>query len=161
MGIEATILGDFWRDQIESNHQEAIFLVLVIVNVVMFAIGALGAPVFTRVLRIPEPILIGLILIISTVGAYGVNGNLFDVWIAFGAGAAGAILRYFSYPVAPIVIGMVLGPTIEMSLRQGLILTRGDALAFFQRPIALMLFIITAAILLWPLVRRLRARERT
>ncbi|MEZ5772613.1 MAG: tripartite tricarboxylate transporter permease [Defluviimonas denitrificans] len=150
--------------QLFVNHLDliyAIFLVLVIVNVVMFAIGALGAPVFTRVLRIPEPILIGLILIISTVGAYGVNGNLFDVWIAFGAGVAGAILRYFSYPVAPIVIGMVLGPTIEMSLRQGLILTRGDALAFFQRPIALMLFIITAAILLWPLVRRLRARERT
>lgn len=136
----------------------AIFMALVLVNLVMFATGALGAPFFTRVLRIPEPILIGLILIISTVGAYGVNGNLFDVWVAFGAGVIGALMRYFSYPVAPVVIGMVLGPTIEMSLRQGLILGRGNPVIFLQSPIAVVLFVITAAILIWPLVQRLRTR---
>lgn len=149
--------------QLFVNHLDliyAIFFVLIIVNLVMFATGALGAPLFTRVLRIPEPILIGLILIISTVGAYGANGNLFDVWVAFGAGVVGTVLRYFGYPVAPVVIGMVLGPTIELSLRQGLILTRGDFLAFFYRPIALTLFIITAAILIWPLIRAIRVRLR-
>jgi putative tricarboxylic transport membrane protein len=138
----------------------AIFLLLVLVNIVMFMTGALGSTIFTRVLRIPEPILIGLILIISTVGAYGVNGVLFDVWIAFAAGVAGAGLRYFGYPVAPIVIGMVLGPTIEMSLRQGLIVTRGSFQAFFERPIALTLFIITFAMLVWPLVRMIRERRK-
>jgi len=137
----------------------AIFIALVLVNLVMFATGALGAPLFTRVLRIPEPILIGLILVISTVGAYGVNGNLFDVWVAFGAGVVGAVMRYFSYPVAPVVIGMVLGPTLEMSLRQGLILGRGDPTVFFQRPIPVILFIITAGILLWPLIQMIRERR--
>jgi len=135
-----------------------IFAILVLVNLVMFATGALGAPLFTRVLRIPEPILIGLILVISTVGAYGVNGSLFDVWIAFGAGVVGALIRYFGYPVAPVVIGMVLGPTLEMSLRQGLILGRGDPTVFLERPITVALLLITAAILIWPLVRYLRAR---
>lgn len=137
----------------------AIFMVLVLVNLVMFATGALGATLFTRVLRIPEPILIGLILIISTVGAYGVSGNLFDVWVAFGAGVVGVAMRYFGYPVAPVVIGMVLGPTIEMSLRQGLILGRGDPIIFLQSPIAVILFAVIAAILVWPLIRRLRARR--
>jgi putative tricarboxylic transport membrane protein len=146
--------------QLFANHLDliyAIFLCLILVNLVMFATGALGASLFTRILRIPEPILIGLILIISTVGAYGVNGSTFDIWVAFAAGVGGALLRYLSYPLAPIVIGMVLGPTIEMSLRQGLILTDGNVLAFLERPIALALFAVTAAILLWPLLRsRLR-----
>ncbi|WP_323765468.1 tripartite tricarboxylate transporter permease [Marinovum sp.] len=131
----------------------AIFLCLILVNLVMFATGALGAQLFTRILRIPEPILIGLILIISTVGAYGVNGSTFDIWVAFAAGVAGAVLRCLSYPLAPIVIGMVLGPTIEMSLRQGLILTDGNILEFLARPIATVLFLLTVAILTWPLIR--------
>ncbi len=139
----------------------AIFLCLIVVNMVVFAAGALGASLFTRVLRIPEPILIALILVISTVGAYGVNGSAFDIWIAFAAGVVGAILRYFSYPLAPVVIGMVLGPTIEMSLRQGLILTDGNALAFFQRPIASVLFALTFMLLIWPLVRKLRGTRKT
>ncbi|MGK7659788.1 MULTISPECIES: tripartite tricarboxylate transporter permease [unclassified Marinovum] len=137
----------------------AIFLCLILVNLVMFATGALGAQLFTRILRIPEPILIGLILIISTVGAYGVNGSTFDIWVAFVAGVAGAVLRCLSYPLAPIVIGMVLGPTIEMSLRQGLILTDGNILAFLARPIALVLFLLTVAILTWPLIRDRIARR--
>lgn len=136
-----------------------IFLCLIVVNLVMFAAGALGASVFTRVLRIPEPILIGLILIVSTVGAYGVSGSIFDIWIAFCAGIAGAVLRYFSYPLAPIVIGMVLGPTIEMSLRQGLILSEGNILEFFLHPIASALFLLTLAMLLWPAIRARRARR--
>ncbi|MBY8975947.1 tripartite tricarboxylate transporter permease [Rhodobacteraceae bacterium NNCM2] len=138
----------------------AIFLCLIIVNIVMFATGALGASLFTRVLRIPEPILIGLILIISTVGAYGVNGSTFDIWVAFAAGVGGAILRYLNYPLAPIVIGMVLGPTIEMSLRQGLILTDGNVLEFLTRPIALILFLLTVLILVWPTLRAQLAKRR-
>lgn len=142
--------------QLFANHLDliyAIFLCLIVVNIVMFLTGALGASLFTRVLRIPEPILIGLILIIATVGAYGVNGNVFDVWVALAAGVAGVVLRYFRFPVAPIVIGMVLEPTIEMSLRQGLILTHGNFWGFFERPIAAILFAITAMTLCWPLVR--------
>ncbi|WP_333826440.1 tripartite tricarboxylate transporter permease [Pararhodobacter sp.] len=149
--------------QLFVNHMDivyALFMALILVNVVMFGVGALGASVFTRILRVPEPILIGLIMIISTLGAYGVSGSTFDVWIAFGAGVLGALLRYFAFPVAPIVIGLVLGPMLELSLRQGLILTRGSFLAFLERPIALVLFIITALVLLWPLLRWLRSRRR-
>ena len=134
----------------------AIFAVLIVVNLIMFATGALGAPLFTRVLRIPEPLLIAMVLIVSTLGAYGVRGNMLDVWIALGAGVAGVFMRLAGMPVAPFVIGMVLSPMIEQSLRQGLLLTRGNFLAFFERPIALVLFLLTAAILLWPLLRAWR-----
>lgn len=136
-----------------------IFFLLIIANVAMFATGALGAQLFTRVLKIPEPLLVSMVIVISLVGAYGVRGNGLDLWVALGAGVLGALMRFTGYPVAPMVIGMVLSDMIESSLRQGLIVTRGSFMAFFERPIALVLFLITAVILIWPLLRMLRARK--
>lgn len=137
----------------------AVFLILVAVNILMFFVGALGAQLFTRALRVPEPILMTMVTVIAIVGAYGVRGNPLDLATAFLAGVGGFILRKAGFPLAPLVIGMVLSQMIENSLRQGLLLTRGSFLAFFERPIALILFIITAAMLIWPIVRYLRTRK--
>jgi putative tricarboxylic transport membrane protein len=137
----------------------AVFLILVAVNILMFFVGALGAQLFTRALRVPEPLLMTMVTVIAIVGAYGVRGNPLDLATAFLAGVGGFILRKAGFPLAPLVIGMVLSQMIENSLRQGLLLTRGSFLAFFERPIALILFIITAAMLIWPIVRYLRTRK--
>ena len=137
----------------------AVFLILVAVNILMFFVGALGAQVFTRALRVPEPLLMTMVTVIAIVGAYGVRGNPLDLATAFVAGVGGFVLRKAGFPLAPLVIGMVLSQMIENSLRQGLLLTRGSFLAFFERPIALTLFIITAVMLVWPLVRYLRRRK--
>jgi putative tricarboxylic transport membrane protein len=134
----------------------AVFLILVAVNILMFFVGALGAQLFTRALRVPEPLLMTMVTVIAIVGAYGVRGNPLDLATAFLAGIGGFILRKAGFPLAPLVIGLVLSQMIENSLRQGLLLTRGSFLAFFERPIALTLFILTAALLIWPLVRYMR-----
>lgn len=141
----------------DSNLLYAIFIVLILCNLVMFATGALGAQLFTRVLRIPEPLLIGLVLVISMIGAYGVDGSILDVWIALGAGVVGAAMRFAGFPIAPMVIGMVLSPMIEQSLRQGLLLTRGNFFAMFERPIAFVLMVVTIAVLVWSAIRALRS----
>ncbi len=137
----------------------AVFLILIAVNLLMFLVGALGAQLFTRALRVPEPLLMTMVTVIAIVGAYGVRGNPLDLATAFLAGVGGFILRKAGFPLAPLVIGMVLSQMIENSLRQGLLLTRGSFLAFFERPIALTLFVVTAAILLWPLIRHLINRK--
>lgn len=137
----------------------AIFAILVVVNIMMFFCGALGAQLFTRALRIPEPLLMTMVVVIAIVGAYGVRGNPLDLVIAFLGGVGGFLLRRGGFPLAPLVIGMVLSETIENSLRQGLLLTRGSFLAFFERPIALGLFVLTATMVLWPIVRWLMARR--
>lgn len=137
----------------------AVFLILVVVNILMFFVGALGAQIFTRALLVPEPLLMTMVTVIAIVGAYGVRGNPLDLATAFLAGVGGFILRKGGFPLAPLVIGMVLSQMIENSLRQGLLLTRGSFVAFFERPIALTLFIITAAMLIWPMVRYLRIRK--
>lgn len=138
----------------------AIFFILIAVNLLMFFVGAVGAQAFTRVLRIPEPLLMGLVVVIALIGAYGVRGNPIDLLTAFVAGVGGFVLRKNGFPLAPMVIGMVLSEMIENSLRQGLLITRGDFLAFFQRPISLTLFLLTAGILAWPLIRRPFAKRR-
>ncbi|MEZ5729385.1 MAG: tripartite tricarboxylate transporter permease [Burkholderiaceae bacterium] len=136
----------------------SVFFLLIFANLAMFAAGALGAQLFTRVLRIPEPLLITMVTILSLVGAYGVRGNFLDLWVALGGGVLGALMRFTGFPVAPMVIGMVLADLIESSLRQGLILTRGSFSAFFTHPIALALFALTVLMFAWPLLARIRRR---
>ena len=139
----------------------AIFFILIAANVAMFAVGAVGAQAFTRVLRVPESLLMTAVVVIALLGAYGVRGNSLDLVIAFVAGIVGFVMRRTGFPIAPMVIGMVLSPMIENALRQSLMLTRGNFWAFFERPITLTLFVVTAAILLWPLLRWLLRSAKT
>jgi putative tricarboxylic transport membrane protein len=88
-----------------------------------------------------------------------VRGNPFDLLVMGAAGFVGFLLRRQGFPMAPLVIGMVLGPTLELTLRQGLILTDGNFLAFFTgHPIALALALTAVGALLLPVVRSLRER---
>ena len=137
-----------------------IFVALFFVNIVMFALGAALCPLFSRILRLPEPLLLGAVVVLIAIGTFTVNFNSFDLLVAFLAGIAGFLLRLGGFPLAPVVIGFVLGPMIEQSFRQGMILENGSFLAFFGEPIALGLFVLTALFLVWPLARHLRERRR-
>ncbi|MFI0471380.1 tripartite tricarboxylate transporter permease [Halomonas sp. HMF6819] len=130
-----------------------IFMALLVANVLLFVCGALMTPLFSRILKVPEPILLCAIVVLVAIGTYSINASTFDLLIMFCAGVAGFLLRYGGFPLAPIVIGFVLGPMIEQSLRQGLIITRGDFLAFLHYPIALAFFILTLLFLLLPIMR--------
>ncbi|MBT6407726.1 MAG: hypothetical protein HOK06_08985, partial [Rhodospirillaceae bacterium] len=127
----------------------------IVINIIMLGQGIVLARGFTRILKTPEPLLLAMVVILCLLGSYGVRGNPFDLMVTLGFGAMGYFLRLFGFPVAPVVIGLVLGPQFEISLRQGLILTDNSFLEFFTgHPIALGLFITTAAILTWPLIRK-------
>lgn len=126
----------------------AAFLALILSNLALLGVAAFGARAITKVLAMPEPVLLTMVMVLSVVGSYGVNGSMFDVLIALIAGVVGFGLRLCNVPAAPIVIGLVLGPIFEESLRQGLIITDGRFGAFFSldRPIALGLVIVTGAL---------------
>lgn len=138
------------------------FVIIFVANLLMFAIGAMGSRIFAKILSTPEPLLMGMVLLFSLVGAFVVRGNPVDVLVAVGAGIIGLILRLANYPLAPIVIGMALGKTFEEKLRQGLVSTEGDILLFLADPIALGVFALTAVILIWPIIsKRLRPQTET
>ena len=103
-----------------------------------------------------------MIVVLSLLGAYGVRGNGLDLFIAVGFGIFGFLLRTNGFPVAPVVIGLVLGPQFEESLRQGLILTDNSFLKFFTgHPIALGLFLMTATVVGFPTLRILLNRTKS
>lgn len=143
--------------QLFRNQPELImgaFIILFFANILMFFAGLLGSQVFTRLLRLPEAILMAMVLLMSLVGAFAVRGNPADVIAAILAGVVGVLLRFNGVPMAPIVIGMALGKTFEESFRQGMMMNDGSFLAFFGHPIALGIFILTLLVVGWPIASR-------
>lgn len=132
----------------------AIFVGFLLINLLLLPLGMIVSKGAAPLLRLPEAFMLTAICILCVVGVYFVRGNPFDLIVMVGAGIVGFLLRRQNYPMPPLVIGMVLGPTLEMSLRQGLIITDGSFLAFFTGyPIALVLMIIVILVLAWPVVR--------
>jgi len=125
-----------------------IFVLLLLANIFMLLIGAFGANVFSRMLKIPTTLLMPLVFMMSVVGAYAIRSNPVDIIVIAVFGLIGFLLRMNKFPPAPIIIGFVLGVPLEMSFRQGLILTDMNVLLFFESPIASILFVITALIVL-------------
>jgi putative tricarboxylic transport membrane protein len=139
----------------------AIFVGFLIINTLLLPLGALVSRLSAPLMRMREGFMLATITVLCMVGVYFVNGNPFDLLVAALAGIVGFGLRRQGYPMAPLVIGMVLGPTLEINLRQGLILTDGSFLAFFPgHPIAGALMTVALLALIWRPMRQGWARWR-
>jgi putative tricarboxylic transport membrane protein len=117
-------------------------------NVVLLLLNLPLVGLFVALLRIPYSYLYPVILISCFVGVYTVNHSVTDVWIMIAAGVAGAALRTLAFDVAPIVLGFILSPMLEMAFRQSLAMSGGDYGIFVERPIAMVMFAVGAAVLL-------------
>ena len=101
-----------------------------------------------------------LIVTLSAVGVFATDNNVFDMWVMFAFGVIGYLMRKLEFPAAPAVLGLVLGPLVERSLRQSLTISHGDLSIFVTRPISAVLTAIALLSLFAPAVRWLwRARE--
>jgi len=137
----------------------AIFSGFFVINLLLLPMGMLVAKGAAPLLRLREGYMLVLIVLLCAAGVYFVRGNPFDLMVMGVAGVLGFILRRQGMPMPPLVIGMVLGPTLEISLRQGLIITDGSFMAFFSgHPIALVLVICAGVMVCLPLIRAVRAR---
>lgn len=138
----------------------AIFSGFFVINLMLLPLGMLVSRMAAPILRIKEAYMLVMICLLCTVGVFFVRGNPFDLIVMAVAGILGFILRRQGYPMAPLVIGMVLGSTLEISLRQGLIITDGNFGAFFTgHPIAAGLVVAAAGMLALPLIRALKSRN--
>ncbi|MGQ0662996.1 MAG: tripartite tricarboxylate transporter permease [Pseudomonadota bacterium] len=105
-------------------------------NVVLLVLNLPMVGLFVNLLRIPYPYLYPAILLFCVLGVYAVNQSTLDVWIMAAMGALGYGLRKFDFDVAPVVLGLILSPMLEMSLRQSLAMSAGSYGIFLDRPIA-------------------------
>jgi putative tricarboxylic transport membrane protein len=114
---------------------------------------------FARIAMIRPQILLPVISLICLVGVYSVRNSLFDVWVMIAAGVAGYFLRKWKYPVAPFIIGVVLGPTTENSLRQSLLMFKGDVTLVADRPLSLALLALAVAFLAYRIMAPLVGKK--
>jgi putative tricarboxylic transport membrane protein len=117
-------------------------------NVVLLILNLPLVGLFVNILRVPYPYLYPAILVFSTLGVYAVNGSVVDVWIMVVMGLLGWLLRKLDFETAPIVLGLVLAPMIELSLRQSLAMSDGQYGIFVQRPISAVLLAIVLTLVL-------------
>ncbi len=117
-------------------------------------------PAFAAIVRIPFAILAPLIVILCSIGAYAVNNQVLDLWIMLGSGLAGYLFKKFGYPLAPLVVALVLGDMTEQAFRQSLIMGQGSPAIFFTRPIAALFVAAALVMFLLPFARNLLRRGR-
>jgi putative tricarboxylic transport membrane protein len=116
-------------------------------NVMLLALNLPLVGVFVSILRIPYAYLYPMIIMFCVIGVYEVNNSVVDVWIMLIFGVIGYLLKKFGFDPAPLVLGLVIAPIFELSLRQSLIMSGGSWQIFLQRPIALTLLVISAILL--------------
>jgi putative tricarboxylic transport membrane protein len=116
-------------------------------NLMLLALNLPLVSIFVSVLRIPYAYLYPMIIMFCIIGVYEVNHSIVDVWIMLIMGVLGYALRKFEFDPAPLVLGLVIAPIFEQSLRQSLIMSNGDYFIFLQRPIALALLVVSVALL--------------
>lgn len=131
---------------------------IVLAALVMTVAGVLLTTPLLAVLRIPRERLLPVIFVLCTVGAFAIASREFDVWTMLAFGVVGFVLKQMNYPMAPLVLGLVLGDMLDKSLRRSLTLSEGSLEPFFTRPISAVLAcatLLSLVLLLLPTLRRI------
>ena len=135
----------------------ALFLVFVIANLLMLPLGWAIIKIATRVLSVPRRVLMPIILVFAIVGSYAINNSLFDVGVMLAFGLLAFVLEENDFPVAPVILGVVLGPLLEEYFINSMIKSDGRLIGLVDRPIAAVLAAITIGIIGWTVIASMRA----
>jgi putative tricarboxylic transport membrane protein len=130
----------------------AVFIVFFLANLMMIPLGYGAIRLSRQILHVPRPLLMPIILIFCIVGAFAINNTVFGVGIILVLGLLAFMMEENGFPIAPTILGIVLGPLVEENFMTTMIKSNGDLLGFFSRPIAAALGAITLLIWAWVIV---------
>jgi putative tricarboxylic transport membrane protein len=125
-------------------------------NIMLIVLNIPLVGIFVSLLRIPFRILFPVILLICLVGTYSVNSSVFELFVLLAFGILGYFIRKIQYDMAPLILAMIIGPTMELSLRQALMRSDGSFLIFWDSPITMTLISVSFLLLFWNIYRALR-----
>jgi putative tricarboxylic transport membrane protein len=134
----------------------ALIASLYIGNVMLLVLNLPMVGLWVKLLKIPRPQLYAGILIFATVGVYGMRQSSFDLFLMYGLGLLGVVMRRYDFPTAPVIVGLILGPMAEAQMRNALSIGEGSFMVFFERPMSATLLAVVVMVLLVP---RLLARR--
>jgi putative tricarboxylic transport membrane protein len=144
-----------------TNNPEIFWGVIVSMylgNVMLMILNVPMIGVWVSLLRIPQHILVPLLLLTSIIGTYSVNNSMLDLFVLFLLGIIGFVLRKLGFHLAPLVVGLVLGPLIEKHLREGLYMSLGEISVFYDSPFAIAVFIIVLIVMTFGILSALFKR---
>lgn len=131
-----------------------IFISLFIAIILTTIIGLLSAKKLAMFLSIPRYFLLPVITVMCVIGSYAFHNSIFDIELMIVFGVIGYLMKKLGIPIAPVVLGLVIGPILEDNFRRSLIITHGDIFTFFKRPISLILIILLVFFLFFPFLKR-------
>ncbi|MGB3830408.1 MAG: tripartite tricarboxylate transporter permease [Mesorhizobium sp.] len=146
-----------------ANNSSLVWGLIASLLVANFMLLVLNLPLiglWVRLLSIPRPWLYAGILVFATLGTIGANPSVFELGMLLAFGVLGYVLRLFGYPIAPVVVGLILGPLAEQQLRRALAISQGDPTVLVHSPISIVLLLLAAAAVIVPLVLRARGRGK-
>lgn len=126
-------------------------------NLILLVLSIPLIGLWVRLLNIPYNLLYPAIVMFICLGVYSVDASIFDVWVVLAVGALGYLLRVLSFPVAPLLLGFVLGPLMEEHFRRAMIISHGEPVVFLSRPVSGTIMVLTALLLLFVSWRKLRS----
>jgi putative tricarboxylic transport membrane protein len=144
-----------------TNNPEIFWGVIVsmyIGNVMLLILNVPLVGVWVSLLRIPNHIFLPLILLMAVIGSYSVSNSMLDVYLLLFLGVLGYVLRKFNFQLAPMVVGLVLGPELEKHVREGLFMSQGELSVFYSSPIAIGVWVVVFLVLTAGIQRMLFAK---
>jgi putative tricarboxylic transport membrane protein len=117
-------------------------------------------PLFASILRIPFSIIAPVIIVICAIGAYTVSSAMLDVWFMLGFGVVGYVFKKLDYPLAPLVLALVLGDKAENSFRQAMLVSQGEVGIMWSNPLVGTITTLALLMLFWPLISKAIAMVR-
>jgi putative tricarboxylic transport membrane protein len=129
-------------------------------NVILLILNLPLVGLWVKLLAIPRPLLYAGILIFATLGAYGLRNSWFDLLLLYLIGLVGYLMRRYDIPVAPVIVGMILGPLAESQFRRALAISQGDLSVFVTQPISAGVLLVAALTVIVPRVWRFVSARR-
>ena len=146
-----------------ANNPQIVWGLIASLLVANFMLLVLNLPLvglWVRLLSIPRPWLYAGILVFATLGTIGANPSTFELGMLLAFGVLGYVLRLFGYPIAPVVVGLILGPMAEQQLRRALAISQGDPTVLVHSPIAVILLLLAVCAVVVPLIMRARGKGK-
>lgn len=162
-GVTAMLIGGFEIHGLQPGPMlflntpqviHAIYAAFLVTAVLVLILQFSTLRLFPRILLIPRHYLVPVLVVLTAVGAYAAEFRFFDLWVMFGIGVLGYFLERFRFPLAPVVLGFVMGPLLEENLRRALLLAEGNMVSFLTRPYAAIFSITCILIIALGLWRR-------
>ncbi|MCM3709139.1 tripartite tricarboxylate transporter permease [Sporosarcina luteola] len=166
--VTAILLGGFMIHGIQpgpllfKTNPDIIYIVYIgfaLAMLITFFVMMFGMKLFPHILRIPPKFLYSFLLVMTVVGAYSTNYSIFDIWVMLLFGVIGYIMMKNDYPIAPLILGFVLGPLCEQYLRRAL-MSSGSVMEFFTRPVSAIFLLIALVLFIYTLYKEISGAKK-